>query len=156
MKLNQTLPAVSVYSWLGLGDVAVTRISAACCPLTAPCFAFTSVKGTHVCPMLMGAAPDSRSRYRFIVLLRTVTFKGPVQGKTPASATVRRVDATHANAVPAYIAAGEPDYPNASMLAALRKASAIVEEPVTPVAGADGTWSVTIEMPAYSVATVSF
>jgi hypothetical protein len=76
----------------------------------------------------------------------------------PSSVILRRVDATHANALPTYHAAGEPTYPNASLLAALEKASEIVAETVVPIAspGIPGAWQLTLDMPAYSVASLSF
>jgi len=85
----------------------------------------------------------------------TVSFLG----KMPASVSVRRVDATHGNALPTYEAMGRPQYPNASAIAALKTASALVVESVAPTAGvgdAGTTWSVTLEMPIYSVASLSF
>jgi hypothetical protein len=76
----------------------------------------------------------------------------------PSSVTVRRIDSTHANALPTYHAAGEPTYPNASLLAALEKASELVPEVVTPEAapGVPGAWQISLDMPAYSVASLSF
>eukprot|EP01051_Picozoa_sp_SAG22_P011397 SAG22_NODE_1091_length_5589_cov_3.691439_3_plen_170_part_00 len=75
----------------------------------------------------------------------------------PATVSVRRVDATHANALPAYEAMGRPPYPNGSAIAALKAASALTVEPLVPkAAGTGGAWSVTLQMPIYSVATLSF
>ena len=88
----------------------------------------------------------------------TLVFKGG-KGGMPRQVSVRRVDATHANAIPAYEAMGRPQYPNASAITALKAASALVVEQVTPVAGtgaAAGLWSVTMEMAAFSVASLSF
>jgi len=84
----------------------------------------------------------------------TITFSNG--GAMPDSVAVRRVDATHANALPAYAAAGEPDYPNATMVAALIKASELVVEQVVPTAAAGGAWSVMLQMPIFSVASLSF
>ena len=134
----------------GTVNLAVTATNSSCRRLGAGCFEALLVNHPT-------GPVDMRLNQTLPAVSVTVTFKGTAGGKTPASATVRRVDAAHANAVPAYIAAGAPEYPNASMIAALMKASSIVAEPLTPVAGPDGTtWSVTMEMPAYSVATVSF
>jgi len=92
----------------------------------------------------------------------TIFFKG-IKSKMPASVSVRRVDATHANALPTYEAMGRPQYPNASSISALEAASALVVETVVPTPvvidgdkGAGGTWSITLEMPIYSVASLSF
>ena len=83
----------------------------------------------------------------------TVHFKG----KVPASVAVRRVDATHGNALPVYEAMGRPQYPNASAIAALKAASMILvqEHDPVPTAGGGG-WSIMLEMPIYSVASLSF
>jgi hypothetical protein len=85
----------------------------------------------------------------------TIVFTGR---KIPATVAVRRVDATHANALPTYKAMGSPQYPNASEIATLKAASAIVAESLTPTAAAEtsGGWSVTLAMPMYSVASLSF
>ena len=88
----------------------------------------------------------------------TVTFRG----KMPASVSIRRVDATHGNALPAYEAMGRPQYPNASAVAALKAASELVVELLAPTpvvgegGGGAGAWSITLEMPTYSVASLSF
>jgi hypothetical protein len=66
------------------------------------------------------------------------------------------VDATHANALPLYLAAGAPQYPNASTVAALKQASEFVVEHVPTSAVAGGAWSITLQMPMYSVASLSF
>ena len=74
----------------------------------------------------------------------------------PASVAVRRVDATHANALPAYVAAGMPQYPNSDAMAALRLASQITAEDLTPKPGQGGAWELVLDMPVYSVAALSF
>jgi hypothetical protein len=59
---------------------------------------------------------------------------------------------------------GSPQYPNTSAITALKAASALVAEPLHPVAvgaptegeGGAGAWSITLEMPMYSVASLSF
>ena len=88
----------------------------------------------------------------------TVVFKsaGTSDKEMPTRVSVRRVDATHANALPAYEAMGRPQYPNASAIAALKEASALVVEVLTPSPAGPGKWSVTLEMPVFSVASLSF
>jgi hypothetical protein len=52
-----------------------------------------------------------------------------------------------------------PDYPNRTMIAALKEASAIVVESVRPThsaSGGAGAWQVVLVMPAYSVASLAF
>ena len=99
-----------------------------------------------------------------VVDMRSQPFLPPVhitvsfQGKMPARVLVRRVDATHGNALPAYEAMGRPQYPNATAIALLKAASALVVETVTPTPdpATHGSWSVAMEMPIYSVASLSF
>ena len=90
-----------------------------------------------------------------------------VNATIPQHVTVYRVDSSHANALPVYNAAGAPDYPNATLMAALQHASEMMPETVTPTplssASADatsaddmGSWKVTVAMPAYSVAVLSW
>ena len=85
----------------------------------------------------------------------TIVFTG---SKMPATVSIRRVDATHANVMPAYHAAGSPDYPNATLMAALAKASEIIVESVQPKQSSSkpGAWEIALQMPAYAVASVSF
>ena len=97
---------------------------------------------------------DMRSQPLLPPVRVTVSFRG----KMPARVSVRRVDATHGNALPAYEVMGRPQYPNASAIAALKAASALVVDAVTPspTPASPGYWSVVIEMPIYSVASLSF
>ena len=83
----------------------------------------------------------------------TVVFKGKIM---PSKVSVRRVDESHANALPAYEAMGRPQYPTASEIAALKEASALVVEVLTPTPAGSGKWAVTLEMPTFSVASISF
>lgn len=83
----------------------------------------------------------------------TVKFTG---GSMPGRVDVRRVDNHHANALLEYETLGQPDYPNATIIAALKRASEVMVKAVVPVACADGGWEVTILMPAFSVASLSF
>ena len=77
-------------------------------------------------------------------------------GDVPKDAHVRRVDQNHSNALPTYHTAGAPKYPNATLLKALNAASQIVAEKI-PISVINSTaWSITVEMPRYAVAVVSF
>lgn len=123
-------------------------------------------------------------------------------GKMPTSVSVRRVDATHANALPTYEASkfprsniqkrqkvlgcrkclsplrhiscligtlmiplsavGAPQYPDMQAIAALKHASALVVETLEPIpvvdasVGGDTGWALSLMMPMYSVASLSF
>jgi len=83
----------------------------------------------------------------------TITFSGSAM---PASVTVRRVDEAHANALPLYTAIGAPQYPNSTAITALKQASELVKESLIPTPGKDGAWSLSLNMPIYSVASISF
>lgn len=91
-------------------------------------------------------------------LLADVAVTIRFEGRLPAGQRVdlRRVDATHANALPLYHAMGAPAYPNATALAALQQASAVRVERVVPVADGEGAWKLRVVMPAFSVAALSF
>jgi hypothetical protein len=51
---------------------------------------------------------------------------------------------------------GGPDYPNASTIAALIKASEVTVEMVRPTEGPNQSWQLKLQMPSFSVASVSF
>jgi len=70
-----------------------------------------------------------------------------------ASATVRRVDESHANPLAAWIAMGSPDYTTAAQNAALLTASELVVEKLTDVATV-GSGTFTITVPTHGVAAV--
>jgi len=70
-----------------------------------------------------------------------------------ASASVRRIDETHANPLNKWIEMGAPDYTNAAQNAAILAASELHAESLTSVASIDGL-SFTITMGPHSVAAV--
>jgi hypothetical protein len=69
---------------------------------------------------------------------------------------VRRVDESHSNALTLYHTAGAPAYPNQTFLAALHKASETQVQSM-PIDDEEGStqWSITVEMPRFSVAVIS-
>lgn len=79
-----------------------------------------------------------------------VEFDG---SRVPSAAVVRRVDATHANALPAFIKQGAPPYPTPAQLKALAAASELAPERVAPDQTAKG-WRVCVPMPPFGVATI--
>jgi hypothetical protein len=77
----------------------------------------------------------------------------------PATARLRRIDATHANPKQVWVDAGSPKDPNATLLAELQKASELVDEQVVLVPSATGGCSTaTVVLPSIgaSVAVIDF
>ena len=86
----------------------------------------------------------------------TVVFASLPAGATvPASAILNRIDSTHANAVAAWNAAGNPMYCSPSEIAAEMAASQLVDEAIALTA-AGSSLSVTITLEPFSVSRVRF
>ena len=88
--------------------------------------------------------------------LNSTTVTLHFTGDAPNSASVRRVDQNHSNALPMYHSAGAPKYPNATLLRALNAASQIVAKDIAISIINSTSWTITVEMPRYAVAVVSF
>jgi len=77
-----------------------------------------------------------------------------VPGQVAANAPIRRIDDTHANALPVWKSAGSPTYPTAALISQMDQASQLVVEQ-TPVASlGNGQYSITVTLPAYGVADI--
>ena len=85
----------------------------------------------------------------------TVTLS--FNGKPPTGGVqIRRVDEANSNALPLYHANGAPQYPNATFLKALHAASEVAVGILTPAVVNSSSWSLSIDMPRFAVAVVSF
>ena len=71
----------------------------------------------------------------------------------PASATIRRVDADHANAKALWETMGTPEYPSPEMVGQLHASSAMLEEQ-QPVTWFDRTLEFDVTVPPLGVAAV--
>jgi len=84
----------------------------------------------------------------------TITLSN-VPSQLGASADIRRIDDTHANALPVWKNAGSPTYPNASLIKQMDTASQLIVEqiPVTSLGG--GQYSISLTLPPYGVADIA-
>ena len=80
----------------------------------------------------------------------------PPGSTTPSSATLDRIDSTHANPFAAWVAAGGPQYCSPQQIAAEMAASQLVPEPLQLVAEGAGVVAVTLQLEPFSVARVRF
>ncbi len=83
----------------------------------------------------------------------TIQFHGE---NVPAKIELRRVDSTHANALVTYSNLGSPAYPTVAELTSLQKGSMIIVETVTAKNTGEKSWEISLDMPSFSVATLSF
>lgn len=88
-----------------------------------------------------------------------ITFEGVgpsgPPGRPADQIELRRVDADNSNALKLWSQSGSPDYPNATLLATLQSASEVRVRHIGSTMEGDRL-TVTVEMPAYSVASLSF
>ena len=95
----------------------------------------------------------------FVISNKTVqlTFAGLKYAKISSTATLDRIDSTHANAIEVWIQAGSPKYPSATEIAAEMAASQLVPEEIPLSLASDGSSAtVTFMLEPYSVARVRF
>ena len=95
----------------------------------------------------------------FAVTNKTIqlTFSGLQFSKISSTATLERIDSTHANAIEVWLQAGAPRYPSAAEIALELSASQLVPEDIQLSISSDGTSAtVTVTMEPYSVARVRF
>ena len=85
----------------------------------------------------------------------SVSITLSVRGAAPHSVSCQRVDSINSNALQLYSALGRPPYPNATTIAHLQMASMLQMKPLNVSSGKD-YWQVTVTMPPYSVALISF
>jgi len=85
-----------------------------------------------------------------------LSFKGLPGDMTSLNVTERRVDYANSNAVVLYMKLDAPDQPTRTVIERLHHESELGESSATVTKKQDGSWRLTLDMPPYSVASVSF
>jgi xylan 1,4-beta-xylosidase len=79
---------------------------------------------------------------------------GNIPGQLAATANIRRIDDTHANALPVWQNAGSPTYPNSTLINQMAQSSQLVVEQVAVSSLGNGQYSISVDLPPYGVADI--